>query len=85
MTLGWFGNSKVQARLDQQEKGPKSHDYQAYREELIVLVHQLLVGHIMDPHLDMQQVVRSAVIQGTPYEHIADGAVPLVKMLHARL
>ncbi len=85
VTLGWFGNSKVQARLDQQEKGPKSHDYQAYREELIVLVHQLLVGHIMDPHLDMQQVVRSAVIQGTPYEHIADGAVPLVKMLHARL
>ncbi len=62
VTLQWFGNSKVQARLDQQERGPKSRVYQAYRQELIVLVHQLLVGHVMDPHLDMQQVVRSAVI-----------------------
>jgi len=62
VTLEWFGNTKVQARLDQQGKGPKSRVYQAYRLELIVLVHHLLVGHVMDPHLDMQQVVRSAVI-----------------------
>ena len=71
VTLEWFGNSKVQARLDQQEKGPKSRVYQAYMymQGLIVLVHQL-VGHIMDPHLDMQQVVRSAVIQGTPHQRM---------------
>ncbi len=62
VTLGWLGNSNVQARLDQQKKGLTSRVYQAYRQELIVLVHQLLVGHIMDPHLDMQQVVRSAII-----------------------
>ncbi len=66
VTLEWFGNSDVQARLDQQEKGPKSRVYQAYRRELIVLVHQLLVGHVRDPRLDMQQVARSAVIHGTP-------------------
>ena len=85
VTLEWFGNSDVQARLDRQEQGPKSRAYQAYRLELVVLVHQLLVGHVMDPHLDMRQVVRSAVISGTPYEHIANGAVPLVKLLHACL
>ncbi len=83
VTLGWLGNPNVQARLDQQKQGPKSRVYQAYRQALIVLVHQLLVGHVMDPHLDMRQVVRSAIISGTPYKHIADGAVPLVKMLHA--
>ena len=70
VTLEWFGNSKVQARLDQQGKGPKSRAYHAYRQELIVLVHQLLVGHIMDPHLDMQQIARSALIQGAPYQRM---------------
>jgi len=76
VTLEWFGNSEVQARLDQQGKGPKSHVYQAYRQEVIVLVHQLLVGHIMDPHLDMRQVVRSVLIQSTPFS---------LKLLHACL
>ena len=66
VTLEWFGDAKVQARLDQRGKGPKSLVYQVYRQELIVLVHQPLVGHIMDPHLDMQQIARSALIQGTP-------------------
>ncbi len=66
VTLEWFGKSDVQARLDQQEQGPESHVYQAYRQELIVLVHQLLVGHVMDPHLDMRQVVRSVFIQLAP-------------------
>ncbi|DBB07762.1 TPA: hypothetical protein ACH3X3_009180 [Trebouxia sp. C0006] len=58
VTLEWFGDTKVQARLDQRGKGPKSLVYQVYRQELIVLVHQPLVGHIMDPHLDMQQIAR---------------------------
>ena len=66
VTLEWFWKSDVQARLDQQEQGPESHVYQAYRQELIVLVHQLLVGHVMDPHLDMRQVVRSIFIQLAP-------------------
>ncbi len=74
VTLDWLRNPNVQARLDQQEQGPKSCVYQAYRQELIVLVHQLLVGHVMDPHLDMQQVVRSVFIQITPCIHIADAA-----------
>ena len=76
VTLEWFGNSDVQARLDQQGKGPNP---------MYTLVHQLLVGHVMDPHLDMQQVVRSFFIQITPYIHIADGAVPVIKSLHACL
>jgi len=85
-TLEWFGDTKVQTRLDQQGKGPKSFVYQAYRQALIVLVHQLLVGHIMDPHLDMQQVVRSAVIQGTPYQRMmpclwSDCSVPVSRLL----
>jgi len=66
VTLEWLGNPDVQARLDQQEQGPKSRVYQASRQALIVLVHQLLVGHVMDPHLDMRQVVRSVFIQLTP-------------------
>ena len=76
VTLEWSGNSDVQARLDQQGKGPNP---------VYTLVHQLLVGHVMDPHLDMQQVARSFFIQITPYIHIADGAVPVIKSLHACL
>jgi len=88
VTLEWFGDTKVQARLDQQGKGPKSSVYQAYRQALIVLVHQLLVGHVMDPHLDMQQIARSAIIQGTPYQQMmpclwSDCCMPVSRLLVA--
>jgi len=53
--LEWLADDKVKTRLKKQSKGPTSAWYKGLVRELVGLV---LVGHVMDPHLNMKKVFR---------------------------
>lgn len=61
VTWDWLTSRSVKARLGEQQTGLSSGSLRTLRDELIGLIHGLLVGHVMDPHLDMKQVFRSVV------------------------
>ncbi len=56
--LEWLSDKEVEIRLEKQRKGPTSAWHQALVGELVGLVHGVLVGHVMDPHLNMKKVFR---------------------------
>ena len=60
VTLEWLSCPDVKLKVTQQAKlkGMTFHKFTAVRFELIKFAHGLLVGHIMDPKLDMKQIFR---------------------------